>query len=127
MMTAEQVRATVERLTPGTEVGHANPELADWAGTITPNRRGRLWDLGRYVHVAWQSGTAAGAAPATGWYIATALTVAGKCPDCERPAHYIQAGNDWDRSEGWHHDSPADSRTCWAGKARFEAGSLGIS
>ncbi len=53
----EQARAAIARLTPGTIVGHANPELADWGGTVKPNRRGHLVDLGRYVRVLWTAGT----------------------------------------------------------------------
>lgn len=116
-------REVLAKLAPGTGVGHANPELADWAGTVTPNRRGRLWDLGQFVHVAWHAGTVDGeVAPVVKcWIDATALTVKGECPDCARPAHYIFAGNDWDRTEGWHHDSRIDRDTCWVGKAAFEA------
>jgi hypothetical protein len=57
------------------------------------------------------------------WVDATARTIAGQCPDCARPAHFVFAGNDWDRPEGWYHDEAADKMTCWTGKATFEAGS----
>jgi hypothetical protein len=120
-------------LRPGTEVGHANPELAGWAGTVTAGSSG--WqrpDTGD-VWVAWHAGTTgrarpapgAGGLPATGWIEATALTLKGSCPACARPAHYLLAGNFWDRSVGWHHDSPADMATCWAGKAAYERGRPG--
>jgi len=122
--TPEQVRAAVRRLVPGTIVGHANPVLADWKGAVTPNKRGdyRRADTGD-VWVIWYAGdvgTEPGI-PAAGWIEATALTIAGQCPDCARPAHCILAGNYWERSGGWHHDSRHDMDTCWAGKAAFEA------
>lgn len=126
--TAAQSRAALARLASGTIVGHANPELADWAGTVTPNRRGRLADLGRDVRVLWTEGRGGDGAPlpaVAGWIDATAVTIVGVCPDCARPAHFVFAGNDWDRSEGWHHDEAADRMTCWAGKAAFEAGRPG--
>jgi hypothetical protein len=122
-MSLQHARA-IARLTPGTIVGHANPELADWVGTVKPNRRGRLVDVGRYVRVLWTAGTGGDGqslAPDACWIDATALTIAGQCPDCTRPAHFVLAGNDWDRCEGWYHDEAADKMTCWAGKAAFEA------
>jgi hypothetical protein len=124
MSTLDQSRKAIRRLVPGTVVGHANPRLADWEGTVVPGR-GRMADLGRDVRVKWHAGTVDGdgrvpAPMATCWMDATALTVKGEDPDCARPAHYIFAGNDWDRSEGWHHDEQHDSMTCWAGKATFE-------
>ena len=121
------VREAISRLAPGVHVGHANPELADWAGIVTVNSRGN-WFLRRFggdVYVTWNAGTVpSGKLPVPGFIEATALTIAGECPDCARPAHLLFAGNAWQRSEGWHHDSPADSRTCWAGKAAFEAGRI---
>ena len=111
-------------LTAGADVGHANPELADWRGTITLRRNGNWRDHLGYVSVKWHAGTASlgePLRPVLTWVTATALTLAGECPDCARPAHYIFARNDYDRSEGWHHDERHDAMTCWAGKAAFEA------
>jgi hypothetical protein len=62
--TIEQARAAIAQLAPGTIVGQAHPELADWIGVVKPNRRGRLVDLGRYVRVRWTAGQAA---TASGW------------------------------------------------------------
>lgn len=116
---------------PGTVVGHANPELADWAGTVTVNRAGnwqrRAADNVPEVWVEWHAGTAgddgALADCKPGWMPVGALTVKGECPDCARPAHYVPAGDGkcWDQSEGWAHDSQRHAMTCWAGKAAFEA------
>ena len=127
MNTTEQARQAIRQLTPGTIVGHANPELADWKGAVTANKRGNYRRLeSGDVWVIWYAGNVPArdgnhGLPATGWIEATALTIAGQCPDCARPAHLVLDGNYWDRYEGWHHDSPADLRTCWVGKAAFEA------
>ncbi len=127
-MTTKQAREAIARLAAGTAVGHANPELADWEGTVTPNRNGRMVDLGRYVRVIWHTGTGGDGQPLSpepGWTDATALTLKGECPGCARPAHFVSAGNDWDRAGGWRHDERVDAYTCWAGKAAFEAGRAG--
>lgn len=127
--TIEQARAAIARLTSGTVVGHANPELADWVGTVKPNRRGRLVDLGRYVRVLWTAGTGGDGqslAPDACWVDATALAIAGTCPGCERAAHFVFAGNDWDRPEGWYHDDAPDRSACRAGNA-VSAGCLKIT
>lgn len=118
----------VQMLEAGFWVGHANPELADWEGVITADGRGR-WRQGSDVRVMWHKGTTGGThpypgvggRPATGWIEATSLTLQGSCPDCARPAHYVYAGNPFDRTEGWYHDGTHDRLTCWVGKAAFEA------
>ena len=120
---------TTEMLTPDTTVGHANPQLADWEGTVMPTLRGskhyaRKFGTTLHVRVAWHAGTGGTghALPSEPqWVEAGALTLAGVCPDCGRPTHYIFPGNPYDRSEGWHHDHQIDLGTCWAGKAAFEA------
>jgi hypothetical protein len=112
---------TEVQMEAGFWVGHANPEFPDWEGTITADGRGRWGDRG-YVRVLWHKGTAdAGGLPVTGWVEATSLTLQGSCPDCARPAHYVYAGNPFDRTEGWYHDEAHDRLTCWVGKAAFEA------
>lgn len=118
------------KLAVGTIVGHANPELADWEGIITPNRRGdwhrRRWEDLPEVWVKWTAGTDGNGGPMAdgkpGWFPIDALTVKGECPDCKRPAHYVlRADAQWNRSEGWAHDVKRHALTCWAGKATFEA------
>jgi hypothetical protein len=129
-MTTLDVDDILGRLKPGTTVGHANPELAGWAGTVTPDRRGQYWTsrFGFDVRVKWAAGLDGYSKPLSdskpSWCEAASLTVAGQCPDCARPAHYLFAGNPWDRGEGWHHDARVDMDTCWAGKAAYESGSI---
>jgi hypothetical protein len=115
MATTEQSRAAISRLAAaGTVVGHANPELAGWEGTVTPARRtGRMTDLGRDVRVVWHAGLGGDGQPLTtepGWVDATALTLKGECPDHAVPAHFVFAGNGWGRAGGWHHDTEVDAR-----------------
>ena len=99
-------------LEPGTIVGHANPQLADWRGCISPNAAGD-WRMraraGGDVRVEWCAGTVDGEgreqlAPGTGWTDRRALTVIGRCPVCDAPARYTFAGNSWDQPPGWHHE-----------------------
>lgn len=128
-MTIKQAREAIARLAPGTAVGHANRELAGWEGVIEPDGRGQWWRYDGDVRVRWTAGTDGNGGPLAGgkpgWIGAAAVTIKGQCPDCARPAHYISAGNPYDRAEGWHHDQRADADTCWAGKAAFEAGRAG--
>lgn len=120
---AERVREAdaarmIARLEPGTWVGHANPELADWVGQVTANRRGRWVDdrTRRDVWVVWMAGEgAAGQKPAAGWIEATALTIAGRCPHCGQDGHEVIVPNVFygDRGTyyavpGWQHGE--DSR-----------------
>lgn len=43
----------------------------------------------------------------------------GRCPDCDRPVHYVSGSNSY--ADGtWFHDERHDENTCWPGKARFE-------
>ena len=110
-MTSSKARQAMRQLTPGTIVGHANPELADWKGAVTPNKRGDyLRPETGDVWVIWYAGDVRASdgnrgIPASGWIEATALTIAGQCPDCTQPVHFVLAGNYWDRPEGWHHDA----------------------
>jgi hypothetical protein len=113
MATAGQSRDAIRRLAPGVTVGHANPDLADWEGTVTPTRAGRMTDLGRDVRVAWHAGLGGDGQPLTakpGWMDATALTLKGECPVHAVPAHFVFAGNGWGRAGGWHHDTEVDAR-----------------
>jgi len=125
-MNKTQAREAIARLAPGAIVGHANRQLADWAGVIEANRKDQWWTLefGGDVRVRWTAGLDGYGNPLAGksadMIAATAVTLKGECPDCGRPAHYIFAGNDFDRTEGWCHDSRHDAGTCWAGKAKFE-------
>jgi hypothetical protein len=118
-------REVIAMLGPGAVVGHANRELADWEGIVEADRKGH-WRGADDVRVRWTAGTdgwggtLAGSKP--GWVAATSVTVRGQCPDCTRPAHYISAGNQHDRTGGWYHDALVDRDTCWAGKAAVEAG-----
>src|ERR1017187_6132646 len=127
-MTKATVSELLTKLTPGTVVGHANRQLADWEGVVTANRNSQHYTL-RYgcdVRVAWHKGMDGEGKPLAdskpGFIEAAALTLKGECPDCARPAHYLFAGNGFDRGEGWHHNSRVDADTCWCGKAAYEAG-----
>jgi hypothetical protein len=110
-------RRAARRLVPGTVVGHANPQLADWEGTVVAmtgrgcfagqhaRRLGTITD----VRVQWHAGSADGdgrtpLAGCAGWIEATALTLKGDCEWCGRPGWYVFAGSSWGRSEGWYHD-----------------------
>jgi len=115
-----------EAATQGTGGRIRVTELSDWKGTVTANKQGRYRrpETGD-VWVTWHAGNVPArdgnsGLPSAGWIEATALTIAGECPDCARPANFVQAGNYWDRPEGWHHDSKHDLMTCWAGKAEHE-------
>jgi hypothetical protein len=118
-------------LGPGVAVGHANPRLADWAGVIEADSSGQWhgtddqWPGPDDVRVRWTDGTSARRGPLAcsqpGWHASASITVKGQCPGCGRAAHYIAAGNQHGRAEGWHHDARIDADTCWAGKAAFEA------
>ena len=114
----------IAKLQPRTVVGHANPELSDWEGIITPDRRDN-WVASAPctdIRVKWHAGRdgRGDLMRGIGWVEASALTIKGKCPDCARPAHY-NFPSDWHDVEGWYHDARIDSDTCWAGKARHEA------
>jgi hypothetical protein len=128
MATTQQRRAAIERLQPGTVVGHANPELAAWEGVIKADRHGRWWTM-RWngdVRVKWTAGIDGNGTQLAdhnpSWIEATAVTIKGQCPACARPAHFVFAGGGEQRSEGWYHDAQVDRDTCWVGKAAFEAG-----
>lgn len=121
---AERNAAALRMLSPGTAVGHANPELAGWSGTVQANRA-RRWarpETGD-VWVVWD-GDGKG-----NWYAAGALTIAGFCPDCLQPAHYVLPAaevDSWtDRTPGWYHDEAGDRLTCWAAKAAVAARQAG--
>jgi hypothetical protein len=126
---AERNAAALRQLRPGTPVGHVNPELADWAGTVATNGAGHwarretgdVWVIWRRGNVPARDGNAG--LPASGWISASAVTIEGICPGCHRPAHRVLPGEglEDDRTPGWYHDSPHDRDTCWAGKAEAEA------
>jgi len=117
-------REVIAMLASGAVVGHANRELADWEGVVEADRRGQ-WRGADDVRVRWTAGTDGKGGPLAGskpgWVAATSITVKGQCPDCARPAHYVSAGNQHDRTGGWHHDARLGRDTCWAGKAAVEA------
>lgn len=122
MLTYEMIK----KLQPGTVVGHSSLDAADWEGTVVADRS-RYWHdsaPGEDIRVRWHSGSEENGSLVRGihWTAASYLTIKGTCPDCGRPAHYYFEGNCRDRLEGWYHDSRLDADTCWAGKARYEAG-----
>lgn len=106
--------AALRMLSPGTRVGHANPELASWAGTVQANRS-RRWarpETGDVWVVCDDDGKGH-------WYAAGALTIAGFCPGCLQPAHYVLPAaevDSWsDRTPGWYHDEAGDQAACQGG------------
>ena len=124
MVTARQSRAAIARLTPGTAVAHANPELADWEGTVEPDGRGQ-WQTMRWggdVRVRWTAGTDGEGGPLAarppGWAQAVSLTVRGLCPDCGQPACYVFDGNTDGRAPGWHHGRGKALAPCPPGASR---------
>lgn len=115
-------RPAIRALTPGLLVGHANPELATWAGCITANGAGNWVRPGTGdVWVIWYRGDVPpgrdgeSRVPSAGWIEASACTIAGYCPRCGRAAHRVLPEAGFGREPGWYHDQADDQAACQGG------------